>query len=429
MALRYPVKLDIFKLLVALSEAMDLVNRALVNHHRQVCYIAYCIGKELGLKRDELRHLAIAGALHDIGGLSLEDRLGILEFELNDPDHHAILGSLLLAKFQPLGGVADLVRHHHVYWHNGAGSQHLGQPVPAGSHILHLADRITVLIDKKEEILGQIHSITQQIADNSGRMFVPEQVDAFSQLSVRESFWFDVVSPAVCLIMSDEFNFGSMELQQEDLLELASFFGLVIDIRSKFTATHSSGVAVVAEALGGYLGMDKNQRTTLKIAGLLHDIGKLVVPKEILEKKISLNNQDFIFIRKHPYFTRRILHATGGFEPISDWAAFHHERIDGTGYPYHLKGHEISLEAKILAVVDTFTALTEDRPYRTGVSTRNTQHILEKMVSNGKLDAVIVTCLIENLSELNKIREIGQSEAFERHNQLMHELKLLHGDT
>ena len=146
-------RVHLFDIVMCLSGAMDLVNPALVNHHKQVAHIAFSIGTQLGLPNDQRNELVLAGLLHDSGALSLEERLGTLSFELEAPHKHAELGYLLLRNFEPLANVADLVRHHHVPWNAGAGSEFKGRQVLVGSHILHLADRVAVLIDKRQEVV------------------------------------------------------------------------------------------------------------------------------------------------------------------------------------------------------------------------------------------------------------------------------------
>ena len=141
-------QVHLFDLAMCLSSAMDLVSPVLVNHHKQVAHIAFSIGVTLGLTREERNELALAGLLHDSGALSAKDRLNTLQFELVGPHKHAEAGYLLLKNFEPLSTVALLVRYHHVPWNEGTGSEFKGRQVPMGSHILHLADRIAVLINK-----------------------------------------------------------------------------------------------------------------------------------------------------------------------------------------------------------------------------------------------------------------------------------------
>lgn len=418
----YPVRLDMYKLLIALSEATDLVSPALANHHKQVSYIAYRIGQTLEMGEDNLRDLALAGALHDIGGLSLASRLETLDFEMSEPDHHSVSGAVLLAMFKPFSHLSNIIRFHHQYWDNGRGEAHNNEPVPYLTHILHLADRIAVLINQQTEVLQQVKSIVAKINENKGRMFHPEIADAFQELSIRESFWFDVAAPQKCPMFNDESIFGISEMIEQDMLDLTSLFCRVIDFRSCFTATHSSGVAAIAKVLAAKAGLDAAECKQVQLAGLLHDLGKLVVPQEILEKETPLTKNDYEVIRRHPYYSQRILKTVPGFDNICTWSAYHHERLDGSGYPFHVKGDEIPFGARILSVADTFTALTEVRPYRSGTSSRGTLKFLDSQVIENKLDGDIVSLISQDIETFHGVREKAQSDSFKRHTMFEEEI-------
>ncbi|MEW6426820.1 MAG: HD domain-containing phosphohydrolase [Thermodesulfobacteriota bacterium] len=404
-------RVDLVDLLLSISEATDLASPLLVSHHRRVSFLAAAIGRELGLADEDCRLLALAGAVHDIGGLSLRDRLESFDFEQNEPDRHAKPGYLLLALFPPLREAARLVRFHHVDWQQGDGREYRQMEVPELSHVIHLADRVAVQIRTGREILVQKEEIRQRIEADRGAMFVPDQVAAFAALSRREAFWLDLTPPAVDDFLRDRLPLGTVELSEDDLLTLATLFCRLIDFRSRFTATHSRGVAAVVSRLAWKSGQNERQVARMFMAGLLHDIGKLVVPAEILEKSQALDVEDFAVIRKHPYFSERILRATEGFRDIGRWTALHHERLDGSGYPYRLRQDEIPFPARLLAVADTFTALTEDRPYRCGVSGRSTDDIMRTMAAHGKLDPDLTDLIHEDMAAVEAIRQEAQREA------------------
>src|SRR3990167_2949515 len=120
-----------------------------------------------------------------------------------------------------------------------------------------------------------------------------------------------------------------------------------------------------------------------EIAALLHDIGKLSVPDEILEKPGGLSTEEFNIMRGHTYFTYHILNSIDGFDTISEWAAFHHEKLNGRGYPFHLKEGQLSIGSRIMAVSDKFSALSEDRPYRKSLTNNEIIANLNIMVDSG----------------------------------------------
>jgi HD-GYP domain-containing protein (c-di-GMP phosphodiesterase class II) len=212
-----------------------------------------------------------------------------------------------------------------------------------------------------------------------------------------------------------------MTLPWEELPGLAELFRKVIDFRSRFTATHSSGVASVGAALAKKISLDQQFIDRMRLAGLLHDIGKLVVPAEILIKHTPLTSADFATIRKHPYYSAKILGNLQGFEEISQWSALHHERLDGSGYPYHPLEEDIPEGAKILAVADTFTALTEDRPYRCGMTGGSNDKIMQDMAAHRKLDNHYVAFIHDHSEEFGHICLETQKAADAEHRRFMDE--------
>lgn len=179
--------------------------------------------------------------------------------------------------------------------------------MPLESHLLHLADRIAVLIKPEIEILDQVETIYSQINENSPRMFVPELVEAFNNLAFKEYFWFDIVSSYINSILSSKFSSDVIELTCDDLLELSETFCQIIDFRSRFTAAHSTGVALVAEKLAELSGYSALECKQMKTAGYFHDLGKLMVPVEILEKPSKLTMKEYNIIRPHTFYTYRTL--------------------------------------------------------------------------------------------------------------------------
>jgi HD-GYP domain-containing protein (c-di-GMP phosphodiesterase class II) len=126
----------------------------------------------------------------------------------------------------------------------------------------------------------------------------------------------------------------------------------------------------------------KNFKENLIVAALLHDIGKIGVPEKVLNKKTFLNTKEWEFIHKHPMLGIDILHPIREYEDAISGIKYHHERYDGKGYPFNLKGEEIPLIASIIAVADAFDAMTSERPYRKAMTVK--QAVNEIMKNKGK---------------------------------------------
>jgi putative nucleotidyltransferase with HDIG domain len=139
-----------------------------------------------------------------------------------------------------------------------------------------------------------------------------------------------------------------------------------LDLRDAGTARHCETVARYAEAIARELGLAEDVVESLHLAGLLHDVGKVGVPRSIVRKPEPLSDEEWAAMRDHPRIGADIL-GDAGLEDIRDWVLAHHERPDGAGYPRRLSAEEIPIEAKILAVADAYEAMTVDRCYRPGI--------------------------------------------------------------
>lgn len=167
-------------------------------------------------------------------------------------------------------------------------------------------------------------------------------------------------------------------------------FSKIIDNKSKFTSKHSQGLSSRVEIMADYYGKDRLEKTQLLITADLHDIGKVTISNNLLDKKGSLTDIEFKTIQIHAYYTRICLEPIGGFEEITNWASNHHEKLDGSGYPYGLKGEQLDFNSRLMACLDIYQALTEDRPYRQGFSHIESMDILKDMSQEGLIDKDIV---------------------------------------
>jgi len=410
------LRVNIFDIVASIARVIDMMSPVVGNHHMQVAYLAYRLGEELQLSDEQKYELFIAGALHDIGAFSLQDRLDLLEFEDAKPGEHSVAGSLILETFTPFSSIARLIKFHHVHWKHGEGAFQDGESVPNGSHIIHLADRVAVKISTKTPVLSQVRGICRAISEHKGDVFVPEYVDAVINMANREHIWLDIMSESMEAILKRTVLYRTKELTIQEMVDFSRLVCRLIDFKSKFTATHSSGVAAVAIELSRLSGFSKHERRVMEIAAYLHDLGKLAIPSDILEKQGKLTDDERFIMRSHVYHTYRVLEPFEMLRTAGSWGALHQERLNGTGYPFGLTSDELPLGARIMAVADVFTALTEDRPYCKGMDSKNTKAVLQSMVDAGELDNHLVDMVFKHYAEMNDIRDSVQKEAFRDYN-------------
>jgi HD-GYP domain-containing protein (c-di-GMP phosphodiesterase class II) len=387
----------------AIARALDLVHPAVTDHHRRVTAIAVALAEATGLPPPRRTDLAIAASLHDAGAVEERSRLAMLNFEFTEADgvgrvpsqgafhRHGEEGYLLLRDFQPFARAARLIRHHHTPWAHGAGVEVDGVAVEPDAHVLGLADRASVLPDPEQHILGQRDRVIARVRGDAGAKFRPDLVEAFADLAASEAFWLELIHPSDDPLRRAIADSPMRTLDVDELLALAEVFARLIDFRSPFTASHSDEVGRVAEHLGVALGMDAVKHKPLRIAGLLHDLGKLGIPPAILDKPGRLSEPEMNIVRAHPYYTHLVLREVGSLDEIRGWAAFHHQRIDGRGYPF--RGVPLDLGARIVAVADVYAALAQERPYRPALSPRELAAIVDAAVADGALDGDVVRAL------------------------------------
>lgn len=401
-------------LVFAVSSAFDLVSPEVADHHLRVARIARAIARQLGFNRDQMRELLLAAALHDSGAFSLRERLELMQFEIRNPGDHAEAGFRLLKSFPYFEGAAEIVRFHHLPWEHRRGEQWRGRQVPSGSHLLHLADRVSVLKIDRTGAAGWAGVGARLVESGSGSRFKPEFVEALAAAAARPAFWREVSAAGDDDLRNDP-AFGAVTLSEADFRGLAHLFWQIVDFRSPFTATHTSGVTAVAGFLAPLAGVTGAAGRMVAISAGLHDLGKLAVPSETLEKERALTREEVVRLRSHPLHGWRLLENIAGLEEINKWANFHHERLDGLGYPFRLPAAQIPLESRIVAVADVFTALTEERPYRRGMSGREAAAILGNMADGGALDHDIVALMARNRGEATVIRRLAQEGASGRY--------------
>ncbi|MFW5980370.1 MAG: HD-GYP domain-containing protein, partial [Halanaerobiales bacterium] len=165
------------------------------------------------------------------------------------------------------------------------------------------------------------------------------------------------------------------DIQERFARELISSILNIVDIYDEYTSGHSENVAELSSAIAEKLNCSREVIKNTYWAGMVHDIGKLLIPLDILNKESTLTEKEFEKIKKHPEWGYQALNKTGSFEKIAEYILYHHERWDGGGYPRGLKGKEIPLVSRILALADAWDAMRSRRAYRDPLS--ETQAIQE----------------------------------------------------
>lgn len=403
------------RLILSLSDALDFVHPDIAAHQQRVTYIAIRIAQMMGLEKQQLEHLFLASALHDIGLIRVEDKLKAhTTDDFESVSWHPEVGYRLLRCSPLFDEPAYILRYHHAVWNYGNACDHDGNELPIACHILLLADVIERSIVRTLPVLHQVNHVAERIRSGTGREFQPDCVDAFLQLAAKESFWLDCVYERIYSLLLNLEQWSQLTASGELVQSIAKIFARVVDAMSPWTATHTSGVAATAATLSELFHFSPREQFDMLTAGYLHDLGKLAIPSRILNKPDRLTVRERAMIKTHTYHTFRIIQTIGDLEQINEWASFHHERLDGTGYPFHHDNHSLLLGSRIMAVADVFTALAEDRPYRTGMGKQQVLEVLNDMIAGGSLDGDVVHVLNNNYDQIDDKRSKRQQE-YARH--------------
>lgn len=185
---------------------------------------------------------------------------------------------------------------------------------------------------------------------------------------------------------------------KQNMLTLIDTLANTLEARDPYTHGHSRRVGLYATWIAEDLGYDHDALETLRHGGLLHDIGKIAVREDVLNKPGRLTAEEYDHIKIHPSVGYNILRQIEEFEPMLPIVLSHHERIDGEGYPHQMPGGDIPLNARITAIADTFDALTSDRPYRDGMPVEKAIAIMES-VKGTQLDGELVDIFIKKVRE------------------------------
>ncbi|EGQ7694844.1 HD domain-containing protein [Vibrio vulnificus] len=417
-----PVSRDAFSVdlkhaLIWVARALDYVGVDDLNHNHRVAYIAYQCSQVLGWEKKKQEFCFLSGLIHDCGvSQTTEHSHLISDMQPSESEHHCHVGFQALEQCELLAQFANIILYHHSDW------LHL-QHAPISPYekdvaaIIYLADRLDFLRAKylknthQDLITLYKKAITEELTLHKGSLFCPTFVDALITLIHKDGFWFAMDATHIETI---PFSFNQLKWLHQDLslsalTQLGRFIAGIVDAKSPFTYHHSLKVAELSEYLANRMGLAKSTSKLIYVAGLVHDIGKLRTPDEILHKEGPLTENEYIHIRRHTVDTDVALKMIFPNSKLSEWASNHHERLDGSGYPYGKTAEQIDLPSRIIAIADVFQALSQNRPYRSKLSPQEITDIMWPMVTQYKLDADVYDHLARNLNTCYQI-SIDSSE-------------------
>ena len=424
-AIRGHGRVSLSEVLSALSCALDLTEGAPAGHTMRTCLIGMRLAESVGIGAKERSALYYALLLKDAGCSSNAGRMASL-FGADDQDvkprmkavnwHHrfrlAVETARTVARGRPLrerlrhfvaiartadttreliqircdrGAMiaqqlgfpqetADAIQSLDEHWCGRGYARGLaGADIPLLARIANLAQTLEVFHDR-----GGVEAAHRVARERSGSWFDPVLVRIVLDWR-RDDPWWDLLSGNVTgAVVAAEPSDRVIEVDEDGLDGVSRAFADIIDAKSPFTFRHSTRVADVARMVAARCGLDSTEQRRIYRAGLLHDIGKLGVSNLILDKNGPLTPEERERVEQHPRFTLEILQRVSAFRGFALTASTHHEKLDGSGYPWGLDAGGLDLPARILVVSDIYDALSSDRPYRAGMDEATITTIMER---------------------------------------------------
>lgn len=384
--------------LYATSYALDCVESQVLGttryHSKRTGYLASLMGRALGMGEKERLETAACAMLHDN---ALTEYLQLIHSGAiahandirDDFGPHCEMGERNLTKMPFYQDCTGAVLYHHEKADGTGPFGKLPEEVPQAARLIHLADNVDTVFalgtpgpDKYDEIRKYISAHTGTFFDEEAAGVFLDSISYEDIQALKDEYVTDNLRASLPVV--------THEYSTAEIMDVSTMFARIIDYKSRFTRTHTAGVAQKSYDMAKYYGYDDEACAQIYLAGALHDIGKLTIDPDVLEKPDKLTDNEFEHIKTHAYETYRILSPVEGLEDITEWASMHHEKLDGTGYPFGKSADELNKNDRILACIDIYQALTEERPYKKEISHADAMKILYDLAGTGKLDRGIV---------------------------------------
>ena len=400
---------DINEFLESVSNVLDVIETDIfgvsTNHSRRIAYFSNQLAHALSLSRDMQYDLVALSILHD-NGASLkilhDNLLGSTKSKQNlveSRQEHCTIGEQNVSSFPFLTAPANIILYHHEKCDGSGFFGRKGSEIPLMSQLIHLADTLDLNFDLKN---AYNHNSDQDeiiafIKQQSGKGFEPGLAEITIQLVSQNEFWKQFSDEHIHEVLKKITPPYKREMNYEEIRDITKIFSHIIDAKSQFTMMHSSGLSERMTHMAHFYGIDGDEYWKLMIASDLHDLGKLGISNLILDKPGQLTEAEFKVIQEHPITAKKSLEQVQGFSEISEWAYNHHEKLNGTGYPRGLQVDQLDFNSRLLACLDIYQALGEERPYRKAMSHDESITILRQMAQDGLIDPEITEDIATHL--------------------------------
>lgn len=393
------MKININQFLFAVSMALDTVEGEVLgaaeNHSKRVACLSMLIGEKLGFSREEKSDLAAYAVLHDNAlteYVTVERQKGnevLLKENPENIEYHCNIGDENLSVFPFFEKKKGIIKYHHENYDGSGLFGVSGENIPLMARILRITDQVDVSFKLSVMDEEKKKKVIRHIKMNENRLYDPYIAEILISI-LDNGIFYGMKNSEIEASLMRVTPVCEKEMSFDEIIHMSRLLAHIIDYKSPFTLRHSTGIAEKAKEMAEFYGYKEDMVKQFYIAAYLHDIGKLAVPDVLLEKQGKLTENEFEVIKKHVYYTHKILSTVDGFALIEQWASSHHERLDGKGYFQGKTKGQLDFPSRLLACIDIYQALVEERPYRKGMEHDKAIHILNEMAGEGAVDRSIV---------------------------------------
>ena len=370
--------------LLSTSPILDFLesqhNNTSSNHSKRVAFLCLKIGQKLELNPEEMFDLCAYSLCHDIA----------LNQRREKDSEYYILSEEKIKDFPFLLKKSNILKYQGERY-DGSGTFSLkNEEIPLFSKILFFSEYLDSKYDFSKEDIENRNSIIAFTKDNSNILFDENIVNIFLDITANIDFWIDIQNEndIVYFIFNNLHDFTTA-LDFEDVLNITNSFNDILDDKSLLVSN--------CKKMCEFYEFEHKDKYTLMISASLCNIGKLLIPLNILEKNDKLTANEYEQIKAYPYYNKKILSNIMGFNDIALWSSKTQELLDAKGYPFRLEAKDLSLKDRLLATLNIYTSLCSIKKYRDAYSSDKAVEILEDMANSRKIDISIVNDIKKNL--------------------------------
>lgn len=382
---------DIF---ILTKETLRLIHPRLIDHGSRVAYMVYkMLQHKGGYEEFELADIVMVATLHDIGAYKTEEGSlnDMLRYESRDSRAHTIYGYLFFKYLSPVEDLAKVIMYHHTDYEQLKKVDYQYKDIAA---YINIAEKMDIYFSA----MGSQFNM-QMFHKQAGVKLSEEGLNLFYEVAKKEDIFTKIKTEEYKDELEDilDYMIFSNEGKKKFLEMLMYCFGF----HRETAVADAINSVIMCRMLSNKLLLNEDEKERLYYGALLHDIGMMALPKSILDAPRTLNSEEIKKVRMHVDIAEKIFNGMLR-EDVSSIILRHHERVDGSGYPKKIKASQMTIEQKVLQVVDTVVGMTNPRSYREPLHKEQVIEILNEETANNRLEKQVVNTFINFYDEIMK---------------------------